>query len=236
MSDADLDALLSRRAWVTVTNPVHGSSWSGQLIAMHSDPGVIIEQADGVRMCLPQSFTIAECEVQERTGSAADLHASGELRELIARKDAELESLRATIADYENRITWNTSCGACARLLDSCRSADERAEKAEALMAERDAEIAGLRDPRNDGAALIAAERRRQIAEEGYTAGHDAGHEDRALTRAAIWYAADTIGLDPGCWPPQWRCKRSTIRRQLVKAGALIAAEIDRMAAPEAKP
>lgn len=81
------------------------------------------------------------------------------------------------------------------------------------------------------GAELIAAERARQITEEGYTAAHDADHEDRSLTCAAVWYAADTIGLELDCWPPRWRRKRSTIRRQLVKAGALIAAELDRLQA-----
>ncbi|MFD3520467.1 hypothetical protein [Streptomyces sp. NPDC058653] len=43
---------------------------------------------------------------------------------------AELASVKGRLVDYENRITWDTNCGEHARLLDSCRAADERAEKA----------------------------------------------------------------------------------------------------------
>lgn len=35
------------------------------------------------------------------------------------------------LADYENRITWHTSCGSCARVLDSAIRETERAEQAE---------------------------------------------------------------------------------------------------------
>lgn len=52
--------LMLRGAWVTIANPGNGSAWSGRIIAMHDDPGVVIEQADGVRVCLPQSFTVTE--------------------------------------------------------------------------------------------------------------------------------------------------------------------------------
>lgn len=40
----------------------------------------------------------------------------------------------ARLADYENRITWETTCGEHARLLDACRAADERAEQAETAL------------------------------------------------------------------------------------------------------
>jgi hypothetical protein len=42
------------------------------------------------------------------------------------------EQAKAKVRDYENRLTWETTCGEHARLLDSCRAADERAERAEA--------------------------------------------------------------------------------------------------------
>lgn len=50
----------------------------------------------------------------------------------IAAVQPELDRL----ADYENRITWETSCGACARVLDSSIKETERAEKAEAALRE----------------------------------------------------------------------------------------------------
>lgn len=40
------------------------------------------------------------------------------------------------LAGYENRITWNTTCQACARVLDSSIRETERAERAEAALAE----------------------------------------------------------------------------------------------------
>lgn len=35
------------------------------------------------------------------------------------------------LADYENRITWDTTCGSCARILDSSIRETERRERAE---------------------------------------------------------------------------------------------------------
>jgi hypothetical protein len=55
-------------------------------------------------------------------------------------------------ADYDNRLTWETTCGEHARLLDGCRAADERAEQAEAAvgrvreLAERWLYVPGLKD------------------------------------------------------------------------------------------
>lgn len=83
------------------------------------------------------------------------------------------------------------------------------------------------------GTGLIAIERQRQISEEGYTAEHDREHEHGELARAAGVYALRAAGTDgyPGTWPPGWRCKSGTPMEMLVKAGALIAAEIDRLLA-----
>jgi hypothetical protein len=42
----------------------------------------------------------------------------------------EVDRLQARIDDYENRITWDTTCGNCARLLDASIRDYERAEQA----------------------------------------------------------------------------------------------------------
>lgn len=44
---------------------------------------------------------------------------------------AELEHLYAKVAGYETAITWNTSCTACAAILDSAYAETCRAERAE---------------------------------------------------------------------------------------------------------
>lgn len=48
---------------------------------------------------------------------------------------AENEQLRKLVADYEDGITWHTSCLGCATLLDSCYAETMRAEQAEAAIA-----------------------------------------------------------------------------------------------------
>lgn len=77
------------------------------------------------------------------------------------------------------------------------------------------------------GAKMIEVERQRQIDAEGWTAEHDDGHADNDLARAAAAYALDDERVWPwdgdGSWNPGSRL------RQLVKAGAFIAAEIDRL-------
>lgn len=83
----------------------------------------------------------------------------------------------------------------------------------------------GLRD--------IANERRRQIEVEGWTPAHDDAHSTGELARAAACYA-DPIyeGRDraPAKWPwaDEW-WKPKNRRQDLVRAGALINAEIDRL-------
>ena len=89
--------------------------------------------------------------------------------------------------------------------------------------------------------ADIAAERRRQIEAEGWTPEHDDAYRQGHLADAAACYAlcAHDTGAKrsiPAWWP--WRnewWKPSTTRRDLVKAGALIAAEIERLDRAEQK-
>lgn len=86
----------------------------------------------------------------------------------------------------------------------------------------------------NTGAELIAEERKRQVEKEGYTAKNDDKQSKRELARAAACYAIDHVNptqLGFG-WPWDRQCWKPTPDdpvRQLVKAGALIAAEIDRL-------
>ena len=95
------------------------------------------------------------------------------------------------------------------------------------------------------GIERIADERNRQIEEEGWDEKHDSQHNNDELPLSAICYASpinyeiyvrvqNAKGyhfVDP--WPPHWwrwdkRNKHSRVRR-LEIAGALIAAEIDRL-------
>lgn len=102
------------------------------------------------------------------------------------------------------------------------------------------------------GIELIATERRKQIEKDGWDSQHDSDHENYELTKAAICYAhrATKEGMCiwndriPNDWPfeakawkpeprntnsPSPLIEQKDAIKMLVKAGALIAAEIDRI-------
>lgn len=85
----------------------------------------------------------------------------------------------------------------------------------------------------SEGIKLIAAERQRQIEQEGWTPEHDDQHAPGELLAAAICYAICCLNgssAKPPLWPwgaAWWKPKAPV--RNLTKAGALIAAEIDRL-------
>lgn len=103
------------------------------------------------------------------------------------------------------------------------------------LLMEREAARSG--EVGGEALTDIAVERRRQVEAEGWTPAHDDEHGTGELAAAAAAYAfsaatsdrflaADPIGFWP--WAPEW-WKPSSPRRDLVKAGALIVAEIERI-------
>lgn len=90
-----------------------------------------------------------------------------------------------------------------------------------------------------NGAQLIAEERNRQINQEGWTPAHDAQWKGQELGFAARCYLDRGVNLIPHLHDPSpfwpfdnewWRPSEDPVRN-LIKAGALIAAEIDRLRA-----
>ncbi len=95
------------------------------------------------------------------------------------------------------------------------------------------------------GIELITDERKRQIEKEGWTAEHDEVHKNGELANMAALYAItnkplykkpgyfnDTLFevLYPEDWDMKWwKPTPDNKIKELVKAGALIAAEIDRL-------
>jgi hypothetical protein len=83
------------------------------------------------------------------------------------------------------------------------------------------------------GIELIAVERKRQIEVEGFTPEHDCQHDGGAIAAAAGCYAlynwsrTDCERLWP--WDMKWWKPSNDQIKNLVKAGALIVAEIDRL-------
>lgn len=81
----------------------------------------------------------------------------------------------------------------------------------------------------------VAAERQRQVEAEGWTAEHDDQHRTGQMADAAARYAVAGGGTFPDertaflwPWAGSW-WKPGDKRRNLVKAGALILAEIERL-------
>lgn len=100
-----------------------------------------------------------------------------------------------------------------------------------AVSAPADAGEARLTDAARD----MLAERRRQVEAEGWTPEHDDQYQHGAIALAAACYAANAGGVAwadplPSFWPwmHNW-WKPTTPRRDLVKAGALILAELERL-------
>jgi len=92
------------------------------------------------------------------------------------------------------------------------------------------------------GTELIAKERQRQITEEGWSTERDEQHSGGELVAAGACYALNYLGFYIGTrhdkggfsdlWPWAYEWWKPTPKdpvRQLVKAGALIAAEIDKL-------
>ena len=86
------------------------------------------------------------------------------------------------------------------------------------------------------GAEAIEAERIRQMTEENFQADADDLYRQGELIQAAVCYAREHLGWAAGVWPwPMRWWKPRTSRENLVRAGALIAAEIDRLDRAAAK-
>lgn len=95
------------------------------------------------------------------------------------------------------------------------------------------------------GSAVLAEvlrERQRQIEVEGWTAEHDDDHNDGELAQAAASYAYPVFltfnkdgkpvrNLEPVTWPEDWNgwWKPKDRRRDLIRAAALIVAELERL-------
>jgi hypothetical protein len=82
----------------------------------------------------------------------------------------------------------------------------------------------------------VIAERRRQVDAEGWTPEHDDGHQGGEIARAAACYALHASGFKADAimelWPKEWGSrwwKPTDTRRNLVKAAALLVAEIERL-------
>lgn len=151
---------------------------------------------------------------------------------------AEVSKLRTTADDYAveiNRLR-NVVQAACTGGLD------HMIERWKVLFP--DAPVPSVQAAPTQAARDVLAERQRQISVEGWTLEHDDEHGRGEMARAAACYALHAAGQaseHPGIslslessalgvwpWDQAWH-KPSDTRRNLVKAGALILAELERL-------
>lgn len=156
----------------------------------------------------------------------------------------QIAELRALLA----KATWRTNTRpACPKSSDDMRLVSAAVNALPALLDLAQSVLSaqaetGMESAQTNAARDVLAERQRQISEEGWTAEHDDRHTKGEMARAAANYATcSTIpagdqferhhlsrSLLAWPWDRQW-WKPTTARRDLVKAGALILAEIERL-------
>lgn len=145
-------------------------------------------------------------------------------------KDKYISELKSAVksADdrYENRTPTQWAYDQACLALEKHRA---RAEAAEKRIAELEARAF------NPAILDVIAERQRQQSVEGWMPEHDDEHCNGELAMAAVCYINETgtvnrNGGKPWGWPwdASW-WKPNARRRNLVKAGALILAEIERI-------
>ncbi|EPR1415846.1 TPA: hypothetical protein ACTYIV_001472 [Citrobacter koseri] len=156
--------------------------------------------------------------------------------EAYKKHKAEVDALKAQIAELESFRTAYMEWSAKTDWLQTDKRFDvlkpwgkHRADVLKAYIE--------YLEPRasTNAAADVLAERQRQITAKGWTPEHDDEHCNNEMAMAAVCYINETgtvnrNGGKPWGWPwdASW-WKPNTRRRNLVKAGALILAEIERI-------
>lgn len=162
------------------------------------------------------------------------------ITELTAKLKAAALKAKAATEDYAaGRISITTCYSECAEFNSLTDGPDqilpliEALEAAQSRIAELEARTLTVKLPLCPASLDVLSERKRQRAEEGWSSEHDDEYQNSELADAAACYAmhAHNQGMPtPAQWPwyPSW-WKQSGARRDLVKAGALILAEIERI-------
>ena len=136
----------------------------------------------------------------------------------------DITTLRDALQELVDR-----DCRVFDRTLEIAFESNDRAYRAVRLAREA-YQAAEAPAPMTAAATDVLAERRRQVEAEGWTATHDDQHRNGELAVAAVCYAIYIDSEPPRMWPfdPTW-WRPAGDRRNLVKAAALLLAEIERL-------
>ncbi len=175
----------------------------------------------------------------------------------LAAQSEEIADLKQQLAHADARV--GLTAEARVTIMDACQSISRRADEIKESNASADGTwcdadekafyyaelsllerlvslLATTQQPRaevTDAVRDVLDERHRQIDAEGWTPAHDDEHDECEMALAAIVYTESAVGYHPSCpdtwpWSPKW-FKPTTPRRDLVKAAALVIAEIERL-------
>jgi hypothetical protein len=184
------------------------------LLAQHAT--LIAERDDlqaGMEMWHGKFLAMAEAYLQAEAEKAAAESALDEAR----RQYQELRAATTPASDLDHAgvVLVAQANAQDSELVDTLTEALDEARKA------RDV---------TEGVSLIAVERARQMSVEGWTPAHDDEHHRGELAVSAARYALHDTAVSNRIawqWESYWWKPKDPIRN-LVRAGALIAAEIDR--------
>ncbi|HCZ00140.1 MAG: hypothetical protein A3D16_12325 [Rhodobacterales bacterium RIFCSPHIGHO2_02_FULL_62_130] len=230
----DICHVLDQRGWGYLTGKGHSALGLDNVTASQMQADMQQWVVDALNAAWNRRADLAAVPAQAKGAKPLDLSDDlrGQLWQIV---------LKMTACDDEGCGQNNCSCMArYARILAAIDPAAIR----EAALRDAGYDTPAPRDEVTDAARDVLAERQRQINAEGWTQGHDDRHAVGELAGAAACYAMqaalDSIGdrrlsrtvkatigeLWP--WSAQW-WKPTTNRRDLIKAAALIIAEIERL-------
>ncbi|MBP0714862.1 hypothetical protein ABXK61_16275 [Burkholderia sola] len=195
------------------------------------EPDAIVATLDELRNCAVNAIEQCVSYAQPPSADAAAAPADAQAVEAVAISGHDLSTSaggRGYIAEFfATRLRRHDFD----RYINERLAADFACALAQYLR-DQDAAPASAPVGLTDAARDVLDERRRQVTAEGWTPGHDDQYTKRELAYAAGLYAMSEMkrGDPPLMWPwdKNW-WKPSTERRNLVKAGALILAEIERL-------
>lgn len=205
--------------------------------------GLVRESGKSYGYSCPHGSNCEAAFSQPVYGTTSILDEGALLRE-VARLSAERDALVAAAYEAAATCTEWTAWGERHNLTESTRRAirfltpSHATEALDRIKADARAEVVGTQ-----AAADVLTERARQISAEGWTPDHDDLYVDGEIAMAAACYSLLAVRNELSrfksavCsdfvklvwpWDAKWR-KPTDRRRDLVKAGALIIAEIERM-------
>lgn len=210
---------------------------SAEEVAAHAETAARLERAldemVAIEMYLveagiesPDAMTPAGADAPNRIlGMVQDLH-DAQSRDVVAQK---VRAERAEDALKERREEIRKLVARVDRAVEMFGAERERAEanerRVKAVEIDRDAWRIEATGTNHFVAAEFTNERLRQVVDEGWSNAHDDEHESGELARAAAAYAARAISL----WPFEGEPKFKDRRRDLIRAGALLLAEVARI-------